>query len=88
MGSGTTGLDQTAIASPSGAATLTEAGGGAHMGQPQPSTSAATQSGGGGGPMSSSSSALNRKNLEDALVFQMELQKKLHEQLEVSSVIG
>jgi len=33
-------------------------------------------------PSSSNSSAMNRKNLEDALLFQMELQKKLHEQLE------
>lgn len=33
----------------------------------------------------STSSALNRKNLEDALLLQMELQKKLHEQLEVRS---
>jgi SHAQKYF class myb-like DNA-binding protein len=30
-------------------------------------------------------SALTRKNLEDALVLQMELQKKLHEQLEVGA---
>ncbi|GAX84919.1 hypothetical protein CEUSTIGMA_g12340.t1 [Chlamydomonas eustigma] len=44
---------------------------------PRPSTSAGTTA-----PLSSSSSALNRKNLEDALLFQMELQKKLHEQLE------
>jgi syndecan 1 len=48
---------------------------------PQPSTSVGTTA-----PLSSSSSALNRKNLEDALLFQMELQKKLHEQLEVMSL--
>ena len=36
------------------------------------------------GSLSTSSSTLNRKQLEDALLFQMELQKKLHEQLEVT----
>jgi SHAQKYF class myb-like DNA-binding protein len=33
--------------------------------------------------VSSASSALNRRHLEEALLVQMELQKKLHEQLEV-----
>ena len=45
-----------------------------------PSTSGATK---GGNSLSTSSSTLNRKQLEEALLFQMELQKKLHDQLEV-----
>ena len=53
-------------------------GGGA---QPSSSAAAVTMSGG-------SSSAMHRKILEDALVFQMELQKKLHEQLEVRPRTG
>ena len=53
-------------------------GGGA---QPSSSAAAVTMSGG-------SSSAMHRKILEDALVFQMELQKKLHEQLEVRPRAG
>jgi len=49
--------------------------------QQHPSTSGATK--GGGNSLSTSSSTLNRKQLEEALLFQMELQKKLHDQLEV-----
>ena len=37
---------------------------------------------GGGGAATSNNSTANRKNLEEALLFQMELQKKLHDQLE------
>ena len=47
--------------------------------QPHPSTSGLTKC----NSLTTSTSTLNRKQLEEALLFQMELQKKLHEQLEV-----
>ena len=51
--------------------------------QPHPSTSGPAR----GNSMTTSTSTLNRKQLEEALLFQMELQKKLHEQLEVGNMM-
>ena len=51
--------------------------------QAQPSASAALAS-----TVSSDGGTSSAKRLEDALNFQMELQKKLHEQLEVSSRVS
>ena len=50
---------------------------------PPPSMAAS----GGGGGVTTSNSSVNRRNLEEALLFQMELQKKLHEQLEVRACV-
>ncbi len=60
-------------------------GAGASTGVPvrAPSVAMPAPSGTSGGPSVSTGSAINRKQLEEALLFQMELQKKLHEQLEV-----